>query len=125
MLPALDGSRACYQRLKQPRPIVRTLFLVLYRFQWWSDPLTSANFLRMSVYLTSKLDESTLWNIAVNDPGADFDPMTLLRSRTLYGRPDWKSIYSHLRTVIELGQYLPGRESSLKTSVGVGDYIHS
>ncbi|KAF9513876.1 hypothetical protein BS47DRAFT_1295638 [Hydnum rufescens UP504] len=79
---------------------------------------TDPNFLRMSVYLTSKLDESTLWNIAVNDPGADFDPMTLLRSRTLYGRPDWKSIYSHLRTAIELEQYLPGRESSLKTSVG-------
>jgi len=78
---------------------------------------TDPNFLRMSVYLTQKIDESTLWNITVNDAGAEYDPLTLLRSRTLYGRPDWKSIYTRLRMAIESGQYLPGREASLKTSV--------
>jgi len=78
---------------------------------------TDPNFLRMSVYLTQKIDESTLWNITVNDAGAEFDPLTLLRSRTMYGRPDWKAIYTRLRMAIESGQYLPGREASLKTSV--------
>lgn len=72
----------------------------------------------MNIYLTQKMDEDKLWNIAVNDAGAEFDPLTLLRTRTLYGRPDWKSIYSRLRVAIECGAYLPGQESSLKTTMG-------
>lgn len=78
---------------------------------------TDPNFLRINVYLTSKIDKDTMFNIAVNDAGAEFDPLTLLRTRTLFGRPDWKSIYSNLRMAIEGGGYLPGREASLKTSV--------
>lgn len=72
----------------------------------------------MNIYLTQKIGEDMLWNIAVNDAGAQYDPLTLLRSRTLFGRPDWKSIYTNLRMAIESGAYLPGRESSLRTTVG-------
>lgn len=61
-----------------------------------------------------------LWNIAVNDAGAEYDPLTLLRSRTMFGRPDWKSIYGRMREAIETGQYLPGTNAQLKTRVGVG-----
>jgi len=60
-----------------------------------------------------------LWNIAVNDAGAEYDPLTLLRSRTMFGRPDWKSIYGRMRQAIESGQYIPGASSQLKTTVGV------
>ena len=60
-----------------------------------------------------------LWNIAVNDAGADYDPLTLLRSRTMFGRPDWKTIFGRMRQAIESGQYLPGSSSQLKTKVGV------
>lgn len=60
-----------------------------------------------------------LWNIAVNDAGAEYDPLTLLRSRTMFGRPDWKSIYSRMRQAIETGQYIPGSSAQLKTTVGV------
>ena len=28
-----------------------------------------------------------LWNIAINDAGAEYDPLTLLRTRTMFGRP--------------------------------------
>ena len=59
-----------------------------------------------------------LWNIAINDAGAEYDPLTLLRTRTMFGRPDWKSIYLRLRSAIENGQYLPGSKSQLKTTVG-------
>ncbi|KAF8320516.1 NADPH oxidase [Cantharellus anzutake] len=76
---------------------------------------TDPNFLRISTYLTASLDQSTMYNISLNDAG--FDPLTLLKSRTLYGRPDWKSIYTRLRMAIESGAYFPGREASLKTSV--------
>ncbi|KAG9016053.1 hypothetical protein FRB90_003716 [Tulasnella sp. 427] len=82
------------------------------------DAQTDPNFLRINIYLTQKIEEDMLWNIAVNDAGAQFDPLTLLRTRTMFGRPDWKSIYTNLRTAIEGGAYLPGRESSLKTTVG-------
>ncbi|KZV77452.1 NADPH oxidase [Peniophora sp. CONT] len=76
------------------------------------------NFLRINIYLTQKIDENMLWNIAVNDAGSAYDPLTLLRSRTLFGRPDWNGIYSRLRMAIENGQYLPGTQSQLRTTVG-------
>ena len=84
-----------------------------------SDCFCIANFLRINIYLTQKIGEDMLWNIAINDAGAEYDPLTLLRSRTMFGRPDWKSIYSRMRQAIESGQYLPGTNSQLRTKVGV------
>jgi NADPH oxidase len=75
------------------------------------------NFLRINIYLTQKIGEDMLWNIAVNDAGAEYDPLTLLRSRTMFGRPDWKTIYGQMKQAIESGQYLPGSGSQLKTKV--------
>lgn len=114
----LGGSRACFRRSRLHKLIVRItwlLLLALYRL------IISflANFLRINVYLTQKIGEDMLWNIAVNDAGAEYDPLTLLRSRTMFGRPDWKSIFSTLRQSIESGQYLPGSTSQLKTKVAV------
>ncbi|GLB36080.1 putative NADPH oxidase [Lyophyllum shimeji] len=76
------------------------------------------NFLRINIYLTQKIHEDMLWNIAVNDAGAEYDPLTLLRSRTMFGRPDWMTIYGQMRQAIEGGQYIPGSTSQLKTKVG-------
>lgn len=59
-----------------------------------------------------------LWNIAVNDAGAEYDPLTLLRTRTMFGRPNWMTIYGQMRQAIEGGQYIPGSKSQLKTKVG-------
>lgn len=83
----------------------------------------TANFLRINVYLTQKIGEDMLWNIAVNDAGAEYDPLTLLRTRTMFGRPDWKAIYGQMRQAIESGQYIPGTKSQLKTTVGVSSYM--
>jgi hypothetical protein len=82
-----------------------------------------ANFLRINIYLTQKIDEDMLWNIAVNDAGADYDPLTLLRSRTMFGRPDWMSIYGRMRQAIEAGQYIPGSNEQLKSRVGVSAVV--
>ncbi|KDQ20483.1 hypothetical protein BOTBODRAFT_151196 [Botryobasidium botryosum FD-172 SS1] len=79
---------------------------------------TNPDFLRINIYLTQKISEDMMWNIAVNDTGAPYDPLTLLRTRTMYGRPNWKSIYTGIRSAIETGRYLPGREASLRTKVG-------
>jgi NADPH oxidase len=69
--------------------------------------------------LTQKISEDMLWNIAVNDAGAEYDPLTLLRTRTMFGRPDWNMIYSRMKGAIETGNYLPGSKSQLKTKVAV------
>ena len=79
----------------------------------------TANFLRINIYLTQKISEDMLWNIAVNDAGAEYDPLTLLRTRTMFGRPDWKTIYSRMSLAIQSGQYLPGTNAQLRTKVGV------
>lgn len=76
------------------------------------------NFLRINIYLTQKIGEDMLWNIAVNDAGAEYDPLTLLRTRTMFGRPDWMSIYGQMKQAVESGQYIPGSKSQLKTKVG-------
>lgn len=57
-------------------------------------------------------------NIILNDVGSEFDALTALRSRTQFGRPDFTSIFANIRNNIQLGLYLPGRESTLKTTVG-------
>lgn len=79
----------------------------------------AANFLRINVYLTQKIDEDMLWNIAVNDVGAEYDPLTLLRTRTMFGRPNWNSVYRRIQEAIEMGGYLPGSSAQLRTKVGV------
>lgn len=64
-----------------------------------------------------------LWNIAVNDAGASYDPLTLLRSHTTFGRPDWMSVYGKIKQAIEIGGYLPGSNAQLKTKVSVRNTI--
>jgi NADPH oxidase 1 len=64
-----------------------------------------------------------LWNIAVNDAGASYDPLTLLRTRTMFGRPDWMSVYGKMKQAIEVGQYIPGSEVQLNTKVSVRNTI--
>ncbi|KAN0093404.1 Ferric reductase NAD binding domain containing protein [Tylopilus felleus] len=81
------------------------------------DAQFDPNFLRINIYLTQKVDENMLWNIAVND-AAEYDPLTQLRARTMFGRPDWKSVYRRIREAIEIGQYLPGNTGQAKTKVG-------
>jgi NADPH oxidase len=94
-------------------------------FGWFSSLLQEVeaaqadpNFLRINIYLTQKMDEDQLINYVVNEAGAEYDPFTLLRSRTMFGRPDWMTIYGQMRQAIESGQYIPGSKSQLKTKVG-------
>jgi NADPH oxidase len=87
--------------------------------------ISPANFLRINIYLTQKIDEDMLWNIAVNDAGAPYDPLTLLRSRTMFGRPDWSNIYGRIKQAIESGLYIPGANAQLKTTVGVSSHCQS
>ena len=112
----LGGSKVCCRKLKLLKRIVSRAGL-----ERWASTynLFLANFLRINIYLTQKIGEDMLWNIAVNDAGAAYDPLTLLRTRTMFGRPDWMTIYGQMKQAIEAGQYIPGSKSQLKTKVAV------
>ncbi|KAI9639408.1 ferric reductase NAD binding domain-containing protein [Dioszegia hungarica] len=95
-------------------------------FGWIKDLLEEleeaqrgSDFLRISIYLTQRMGSDEVHNIAINDVGQEYDPLTKLRSRTLYGRPDFHSFFANLATSIDNGSYLPGREARLKNRVGV------
>lgn len=56
---------------------------------------------------------------APSDASSEFDPLTNLRARTHFGRPNWGAIFGGTRAAIESGRYLKGWESTLRSKVGV------
>lgn len=76
-------------------------------------------FLRIHTYLTQRLDIDTTTNIVLNSVGSIVDPLTELRSRTNFGRPDFKRLFTAMRDGILDGTYIGGLEGTLKTDVGV------
>ncbi|KAK6522568.1 hypothetical protein TWF281_002007 [Arthrobotrys megalospora] len=101
-------------------------------FEWFHTLLSSlerqsqtpgfsadADFLRIHIYLTAKLDIDTAQNIVLNSVGAELDPLTELRSRTNFGRPDFKRLFGAMRDGILDQSYISGLDHSLKTKVGV------
>lgn len=76
-------------------------------------------FLRIHTYLTQKLDLDTAQNIVLNSVGADVDPLTELKSRTNFGRPDFARLFTGMKDGILDRTYLSGLEGSVKTNVGV------
>lgn len=48
-----------------------------------------------------------------------YSPLTLLQTRTLFGRPNFGRIFTSLCSGIDSGSYLQGREATLKTRLGV------
>jgi len=95
-------------------------------FEWFQSLLKTLEasqfeegFLKFHIYLTSKLRESTIQNIIINDVSSSYDPLTDLETRTHYGRPNFNYVFGQLKKAIESGRYLPGKERSLVTNVGV------
>jgi NADPH oxidase 1 len=76
-------------------------------------------FLRIHTYLTQKLDIDTAQNIVLNSVGADVDPLTELKSRTNFGRPDFTKLFEGMRDGIMDKTYMSGLEGDFKTNVGV------
>jgi len=78
-----------------------------------------SEFLRIHTYLTQKLDVDTAQNIVLNSVGAAVDPLTELKSRTNFGRPDFARLFTGMREGILDRTYLSGLEGDMKTNVGV------
>lgn len=101
-------------------------------FEWFQALLSSleaqsmgapgadgADFLRIHTYLTQRVDVNTANNIVLNSVGTDKDPLTELKSRTNFGRPDFVKLLCGMRDGIMDRSYMSGLESSLRTDVGV------
>lgn len=84
-----------------------------------ADPKGEEEFLRIHTYLTQKVDVDTANNIVLNSVGTDKDPLTELKSRTNFGRPDFTKLLVGMRDGIMTRSYMGGLESSLRTDIGV------
>jgi NADPH oxidase len=80
---------------------------------------SGVEFLKIHTYLTQRLDMDTAQNIVLNSVGADMDPLTELKSRTQFGRPNFARLFRTMRDGILDRTYLGGLEGSMKTTVGV------
>lgn len=124
-----------------PRRLKRVEFLWVTRsiesFEWFQTLLSSLEqqsaqaaqsvggpeFLRIHTYLTQKVDQNTAANIYLNTVGNAVDPLTELRTKTQYGRPDFKRLFGAMRDGLMDQTYLDVKEASItaqmKASVGV------
>lgn len=80
---------------------------------------SAPEFLRIHTYLTQRLDVDTIANIQLNTVGSQVDPLTELKSRTNFGRPDFKRLFMGMKDGIMNGTYMGGLDGSLRTDVGV------
>lgn len=76
-------------------------------------------FLKIHTFLTQKLDIDTTQNIVLNSVGSEVDPLTALKARTNFGRPNFSSIFEAMRNGILDRTYINGLEGSMQTTVGV------
>ena len=76
-------------------------------------------FLRIHTYLTQKLDSDMTANIYLNSVGTMLDPLTELKSRTNYGRPDFKRLFGAMRDGLADSTYMSGLSKGPRTDVGV------
>ncbi|KAF7561822.1 hypothetical protein G7046_g2306 [Stylonectria norvegica] len=122
-----------------PRRLRRVEFIWVCKdtgsFEWFQTLLSSleeqsneaallpgssgVEFLKIHTYLTQKLDIDTAQNIVLNSVGAAMDPLTELRSRTNFGRPDFRRLFNTMADGITNRTYLNGLEGSMQTTVGV------
>ncbi|KAJ5597317.1 hypothetical protein N7537_007401 [Penicillium hordei] len=79
----------------------------------------STEFLRIHTYLTQRLDADTAANIYLNSVGQALDPLTELKSRTNFGRPDFKRLFTAMRVGLLDQSYMTGLQSAATTDIGV------
>ena len=120
-----------------PRRLRRVEFIWICKdtssFEWFQTLLSSLEaqsleagakssdpeFLRIHTYLTQRLDVESQANIYLNSVGATVDPLTELKSRTNFGRPNFNRLLRGIQKGITSGSYMGGLEANMKTQVGV------
>jgi len=73
-------------------------------FEWFQNLLSILEesmpngFLYIHIYMTGKMDLPSIQNIMMNDPSTELDPLTDLKSKTYYGRPDFIKIFQQIKS---------------------------
>ena len=126
-----------------PRRLKRVEFIWVTRsiesFEWFQTLLSSLEqqsamaaersggpeFLRIHTYLTQRVDQNTAANIYLNTVGNNLDPLTELRTKTQYGRPDFDRLFGAMRDGLMDQSYMDVGEAKLTaaTKCSVGVYI--
>jgi NADPH oxidase len=125
-------------RADAPRRLRRVEFIWICKdtssFEWFQTLLSSleeqsaiaANavggpeFLRIHTYLTQRLDADTTANVYLNSVGTELDPLTELKTRTNFGRPDFNRLFGAMRDGLLDRTFMSGLDSSAtRTDVGV------
>ncbi|KAF7122040.1 hypothetical protein CNMCM5793_009595 [Aspergillus hiratsukae] len=124
-------------RPNPPRRLRRVEFIWICKdtssFEWFQALLSSLEsqsasvaasqgsieFLRIHTYLTQRLDDDTAANIYLNSVGQEVDPLTELRSRTNFGRPDFNRLFTAMRDGLRNQSYMSGFHGSMRTEIGV------
>jgi NADPH oxidase len=125
-------------RANAPKRLRRVEFIWICRdtssFEWFQTLLSSleeqsaraANafggpeFLRIHIYLTQRLDADTTANVYLNSVGTELDPLTELKTRTNFGRPDFKRLFGAMRDGLLDRTFMSDLDSSTtRTDVGV------
>lgn len=120
-----------------PRRLRRVEFIWVCKdtssFEWFQSLLSSLEaqsaaaaegsgagpeFLRIHIYLTQRLNIDQQTNVYINSVGTHVDPLTELRSRTNFGRPDFKRLFGAMKEGIREGNYM-GELRNGTSDVGV------
>ncbi|KPI42704.1 Superoxide-generating NADPH oxidase heavy chain subunit A [Cyphellophora attinorum] len=124
-----------------PKRLKRVEFIWVTRsiesFEWFQTLLSSLEaqseqaaatqggpeFLRIHTYLTQKVDQNTAANIYLNTVGNNLDPLTELKTKTQFGRPDFKRLFGAMRDGLMDQSYMDMGDvsvtASTKATVGV------
>lgn len=107
--PAASILKSIWYRYyrKSPMPLKKVYFYWINRdtesFAWFQSLLASleetvsTRQLEIFSYITAQQALGDIHNIILNDDQA-FDPVTELKTRTNYGRPEWTSIFQNIRS---------------------------
>ena len=96
------------------------LFSLEHQHATTTGAVGGAEFLRIHIYLTQRLDDNTAANVYLNSVGNERDPLTELKTRTNFGRPDFKRLFGAMRDGLLDRTFMAGLDlSATRTDVGV------
>lgn len=82
-----------------------------------SDDATPS--LRIHIYMTRKMDDDAIPNLLLNSIGSATDPITGLKSKTNFGRPNFIKMFTSIRDEVLDGAYTNGLKMNRRATVGV------
>ena len=100
------------------------LFSLEYQSATAASAIGGPEFLRIHIYLTQRLDADTAANVYLNSVGNERDPLTELKTRTNFGRPDFNRLFGAMRDGLLDRTFMSGLDSpATRTRTDVGVYF--